>query len=321
MTTSLSRVQLRFWFWAFVLSFLAGATQCRADEPAFRFDQTADKVVVRLGSQPVAAYVFRDREIPRPYFTDVRTASGMPVTRHHPPREGIDATDHATLHPGIWLAFGDLNGADFWRNKAQVQHDGFLEAPQAKGPQAEFTVRNRYRSGATVVCTETCLHRFATHPSGWLLTYESSFSGDELFAFGDQEEMGLGVRIASTLTAKSGKGEIVNSRGQRNEATVWGQTADWCDYRGTQDGRCLGLLVMPDPQNFRPCWFHARDYGFLAANPFGRNAFTRQPKSRIEVKPGERFQLRFTVLIHDTPDTQPFDAQAAARASLDQLKP
>ncbi len=289
---------------------LLGIRPVVADEPAFRIESSLGKLQVSWGQQPLATYVFDDRVVGRPYFRDVRTLDGTPTTRNHPPREGTDATDHATMHPGIWLAFGDLSGADFWRNKARVEHDGFFEAPRVDGPQASFTIRNRYRSGDEILCTEVCRHRLLRHPTGWMLTYESTFTGERHFTFGDQEEMGLGVRVSSPLAVKNGKGEILNSRGQRNEKNVWGQTADWCDYRGTLEGRRIGLLLMPHPKNFRPCWFHARDYGFVAANPFGQNAFTKQAKSRIEVKPGESFQLRFSVLIHDTPVDQAFDAEA-----------
>ena len=54
---------------------------------------------------------------------------------------------------------------------------------------------------------------------------------------------------------------------------------------------------MPHPENFRRSWFHARDYGLLVANPFGRNAFTGGEKSRIVVKEGETLRLRFGVLV------------------------
>jgi len=58
---------------------------------------------------------------------------------------------------------------------------------------------------------------------------------------------------------------------------------------------------MPDPANFRPCWFHARDYGLLLANPFGRRAFRKGPPSKVVVKPGESLRLRFAVLLHASP--------------------
>ncbi len=299
---------------------LLGIRPAFADEPAFRMESSPGKLQASWGQQPLATYVFDDSVVGRPYFRDVRTLDGMSVTRNHPPREGTDATDHATMHPGVWLAFGDLSGADFWRNKARVEHDGFVEATHVDGPRASFTVRNRYRSGNDILCTEVCRHRLIRHPTGWMLTYESTFTSERLFTFGDQEEMGLGVRVATPLAVKNGKGEILNSRGQRNEKNVWGQTADWCDYRGELNGQRVGLLLMPDPANFRPCWFHARDYGFVAANPFGRKAFTRGEPSRVEIKPGESFRLRFGVLVHGTPADQLLDAQTAYQDFIKELK-
>jgi hypothetical protein len=64
------------------------------------------------------------------------------------------------------------------------------------------------------------------------------------------------------------------------------------------EGQPVGVTLMPDPKNFRRCWFHARDYGVLVANPFGRNAFTRGERSQVVVWAGETFRLRFGVLVH-----------------------
>ena len=134
-------------------------------------------------------------------------------------------------------------------------------------------------------------------PGGYLIDWASEFTGPEDFAFGDQEEMGLGVRVATPLTVKNG-GQILNSDGSKNEKQVWGKQADWCDYGGEIDGQPVGVTLMPDPKNFRRSWFHARDYGVLVANPFGRNAFTKGEKSKVVVRKGETFRLRFGVLVH-----------------------
>ena len=222
------------------------------------------------------------------------------MTRNHPPVEGQDATDHATFHPGLWLAFGDVSGADFWRNKATVKHVEFVEAPAADATGGGFAVKNAYVSKDQPICEEVCRVRFAVRPVGYLITCDSRFSGSGDFYFGDQEEMGLGVRVATPLTVKNG-GRIVNSDGQVNEKQVWGKQADWCDYSGTIDGQAVGLLLMPHPKNFRRSWFHARDYGVLVANPFGQNAFTKGERSKVEVRAGESLRLRFGVLIHQGP--------------------
>ncbi len=66
------------------------------------------------------------------------------------------------------------------------------------------------------------------------------------------------------------------------------------------------MALMCHPGNFRPSWMHARDYGFIAANPFGRKAFTEGEPSKVVVAPGERLRLRYGVLIHEEPqDTSP----------------
>ena len=90
-----------------------------------------------------------------------------------------------------------------------------------------------------------------------------------------------------------------------------GQPAEWCDYSGTVDGRRIGLTLMADPKNFRPGWWHNRDYGVCVANPFGRDAMKQGAKSAVTVKRGEDFHLRFGAAIHSSAEFNP--AAAAYR--------
>jgi hypothetical protein len=125
--------------------------------------------------------------------------------------------------------------------------------------------------------------------------------------FGAQEEMGLGVRVATPLTVQAG-GRILDAEGRQNEKQVWGKQADWCDYSGVVNGQRLGMTIMPDPGNPRRCWFHARDYGVLVANPFGPRA---GGPDRTLVKKGDTLRLRFGVLVYATPADRPVDLKAA----------
>ena len=59
---------------------------------------------------------------------------------------------------------------------------------------------------------------------------------------------------------------------------------------------------MCHPANFRPSWFHARDYGLLLANPFGRKAFGKGDASKVVVKRGGTLRLRYGVLLHARPE-------------------
>ena len=114
-------------------------------------------------------------------------------------------------------------------------------------------------------------------------------------------------------------GRILDAQGDRDERQVRGKAADWCDYGGVSGDRWAGATLMPDPANFRPSWFHARDYGLLVANPFGRKALTKGPESRVVVRPGEVLRLGFGVFLHSAPSASPADLRAAYRDYLDEV--
>ena len=286
-----------------------------ADGPLIEFQAEPGRIRITAGGEPVATYVYRDGEISRPYFAHLFAPGGTRVSRNHPPVEGKDPTDHATLHPGLWLAFGDLSGADCWRNKARVEHERFVEAPRNKDSSSSFTVANQYLSsdGTKAICHEICRYTIAAKGDAFAIVSDSQFRSDETdFAFGDQEEMGLGVRLATPLAVKQG-GRMINSEGDSGEKAVRGKTAAWCDGRGVIAGKEVGIAVMADPANFRPSWFHARDYGLIVANPFGRKALTKGEESKLVVRRGETFRIRFGVVLHASSTTHPTDIDAVYR--------
>ncbi len=301
----------------FLLSFVlfAGAMQPAADRRVaaadFAVEQVPDRLVITDGGQPVATYVLRDEKILRPYFAHVHVPGGIQVTRNHPPVPDVDSTDHDTMHPGLWLAFGELSGHDFWRNKAVIAHRRFVELPAVRDGQVTFETENTLEiTGGERICQQVSRLTLAARPAGYLLTWDATFKSDQHdLVFGDQEEMGLGVRVATAITEKNG-GTIRNSTGAEGAGATWGRTAAWSDYSGVMDQRRTGILLMPDPGNFRSCWFHNRDYGLMLANPFGRKAFTGGAKSEVVVKKGEPFRLRFGVLLHASPPGQDVDLDA-----------
>jgi methane monooxygenase PmoA-like len=69
-------------------------------------------------------------------------------------------------------------------------------------------------------------------------------------------------------------------------------------------------MIMSNPNNARPCRWHTRDYGFMAANPFGQEVFNAGPSSKLRVGAGRPFRLAFGVLIHagKGEDSVDFDA-------------
>jgi len=298
------------------------ASDITAAERRVVLEARADSLAIRVDDRLLATYVYRDPEILRPYFQDVCAPGGIPLTRHHPPREGVDPMDHATMHPGLWLAFGDLGGTDFWRNKATVVHDGFVQAPQAEGDRGAFTVRNRYLTEGTAICEEICRYTFLVRPTGYLILWDSAFQSKRSgLYFGDQEEMGLGVRVTTPLMVKPydnrhPPGRILDDRGRRNEKAIWGEQATWCDYAGRVDDTFTGIIIMPDPRNAVACRWHVRDYGLMVANPFGQSVFKRGPVKSTEVVAGQPFHLRFGILLHAAPSEDSFEPVVAYRDYL-----
>ena len=220
------------------------------------------------------------------------------------------------------MSFGDISVSDYWRLKARVRQAEFVDEPQGGPGKGTFAVRNEYLEQADpskVVCNEVARYTFLVRPAGYLLFWDSTFSGDREFYFGDQEEMGLGFRVATPLRVASkpkdkvppGNGTIRDSEGRTNEKQTWGNAAKWCDFSGMIAGERLGMAIFVHPGNIRPSWFHARDYGILVANQFGRKAFHKGDASKIVVRPGEKFRIRYGVLIHSSPSGSQADLAAA----------
>jgi Family of unknown function (DUF6807) len=308
-----------------------GAGQAAAADAAtgpVAFAEGHVRVTVVIDGLPVAVYCYQDEKIPRPFFAHVRALNGVQVTRNHPPIEGLDLVDHVTFHPGIWLAFGDINGSDYWRIAARVRHAGFVDPPRGGNGEGKFAVHNEYldqKDPSKIVCEEIARYRFVVRPAGYLLLWDSTFRCDHEFAFGDQQEMGLGFRVATPLRVAGGgegkpapgNGRILDSEGRKNEREVCGNSAAWCDYGGTIAGQSVGLTIFCHPSNFRPSWFHARDNGLLEANPFGRQAFRKGDKSSVVVRPGEEFRLRYGIFVRSGPKDAQVDYPTARQDYLE----
>jgi hypothetical protein len=184
-------------------------------------------------------------------------------------------------------------------------------------------VRNYYLSadGKERVCAELARYAILVRPSGYLLVWSSTFSSDSGdFTFGDQEEFGLGIRVNTRISVQDGQGHMTNAEGLKDGKEAWGKASKWIDYSGPVGDKYIGMAIMPDPANFRPSWYHARDYGFVAANPFGREAMKQGEKSAVTVKKGEKLTLGFGVLVYCTPADAKTDIGAAYQDYLNVLK-
>ena len=283
---------------------IAGTGSTTTENPVppgkgFGFEEQRDRLRISLDGKPIVDFVFRDDKILRPYFANARLTDGLQVTRHHPPIKGVDAVDHDTMHPGIWLALGDLSQQDFWRNKASMEHVRFVTAPTITDGRLQFSTQCRLKTetGEPLALLTNDLTLIA-RPNGWMLIWDAAILADQRpIVFGDQEEMGFGARVATPFVENSG-GVLRSSTGKKTARETWGQPAMWCDYSGT-GVNSGGIMLMASPDNFRESWWHNRDYGVFVANPFGREAMKQGPRSEITVAQDETLRISFGAFIHD----------------------
>jgi len=265
----------------------------------FGVEEQKDRLRISLSGKPIVDFVFRDEKILRPYFANPRLTSGVQVTRNHPPVKDVDAVDHDTMHPGIWLGIGDISGQDFWRNKAAMEHVRFVTAPTTADGRLRFATECRLKtSKGEPLCLLLNHFTLTARPNGWLLVWSAEFRADQReIVFGDQEEMGFGARVATPFTEKNG-GMIRSSMGKQSAKETWGQPAKWCDYSGPGP-KSGGIMLMASEKNFRESWWHNREYGVFVANPFGREAMKQGARSAITVAKGKALKITFGALIHD----------------------
>jgi hypothetical protein len=272
------------------------------------FNQRGDELDLRCGETTLATWFSKSDLIKRPFFAQVRSLSGAAMTRPYP-ANGDKQTggDHHDMHPGIWLGFGDINGTDFWRNQGRIEQVKFTEEPTVQDNVASFTVLNRLLDPkGDEVCKQTLSVAMQLHPQGWVIHLDTElWSHAHDLTLGPQEEMGLGIRVASDMIEKAG-GVVRNSLGDVTAKSAWGKQADWWDY----SGKDRGILALASPSNALKCWGHTRDYGVMVINPS-----LREPKdARITIPKSERVKLSFEVLIHE--GAAAFDAAAAAKTLL-----
>lgn len=283
----------------------------------FDFSLAEDRLVLTHSGKLVAHYVFNDAEILRPYFAHLHTPDGIQVTRNHPPVAGQDPVDHGTMHPGLWLAFGDISGQDFWRNQGAIRHERFIEPPAMRDHKLVFATQSTLLSRDGMPMAEL-VSRIALgqSPGAYRIDWDAAFTPVmDGFTFGDQEEMGFGARVTTALAERNG-GLITSNTGDKTAKVTWGQAYAWCDYSGTVGGRRAGIVLMPDPNNFRPSWWHNRDYGLFLANPFGRQSMKQGQKSTVTVERGATFRLRFSAAVHSSEASSPANPQEFYRQYL-----
>jgi len=266
---------------------------------------TNDRVRVEINGRLFTEYIFKD--VPRPYFYPVIGPGELAMTRKWP-MESPPGEDHDhPHHRSLWFAHGLVNGIDFWSEQkgfGKIVSEGKVET-EMRGNSGIIRSKDQWVTPkGMVVCTDDRVFRvFAMDdPDERMFDFEITLHAPEGdVVFGDTKEGTMAIRVAESMKLKGHPGHIINSEGERDDAT-WGKHAKWCDYYGPVEGKIVGIAMFDHPDNPRhPTWWHVRDYGLFAANPFGQHDFEKldnKSAGDFKIPAGKSATFKYRFLLH-----------------------
>jgi hypothetical protein len=272
----------------------------------------------RDGKELVARYHIGP-EVAKPFFYPLAAPGGIKVTRGVPVPKG--ETDDHPHQKSAWFCHGDVipdgielkqkikgvKGVDFWSEAAG--HGKMVctkVSPEEGKGEAVLATLNEWRTADDVkILDESRRIRLRPVEGGYLFVFDIELKASVCpLTFGDTKEGSFGVRVPDSMTEKKGKGTLTNAEGKTGMPAIWGKRSKWSDYSGPvadKDGetKTAGVTIFDDPKNTVPACWHSRDYGLMAANPFGRTAFPGAKEDKLfHLSKGETLKLRYGLFVH-----------------------
>lgn len=292
---------------SFLLFLLAAALSAQV-----RFSR--DSIDVIVDGKPFTTFHY-GAENGKPYLSPLRSASGKIVSRLYPMEQIPGESRDHLHHTGLWFSYDDVNGTKLWENDPSYTkpHIGRIVVRSAEWKGDALTAVLEWRDPAgKVLLLENRTMTFPVEPKLRIIDFQIGLTAaGEDVTLGDTKEGAFAIRLAEPFTERRG-GKMVDADGRVGMAQVWGKRSNWVDYTAEIDGERLGVAMFDHPSNPRhPTYWHARDYGLFALNPFGQNAFDPdQEESRWKLPKGQTITFRWRVLIH------PGDAETGHVADL-----
>ncbi|MCG6154947.1 DUF6807 domain-containing protein [Rubinisphaera margarita] len=214
-------------------------------------------------------------DYPRPFFYPFCGPSNETLTRMG--HAGAGNHDH---HQSIWFAHHDVQGVSFWSNSspARIEQREWL-AYSDGDDEAVMAVLLDWKDGhdPQPLLTQELIAGFRVHPDGGtLLELQSTFTPTaEMLEFGKTNFGFLAVRVAKTLSAAFGGGQLRDSEGREGEPAIFGNQAKWMDYSGPvavgsgKDRHTVeeGITYFDHPSNpGHPSKWHVREDGWMGSS-------------------------------------------------------
>ena len=242
----------------------------------------------------------------KPFLAPLRSASGKIVTRRFPMENVAGESRDHLHHRGLWFSYDDVNGVKFWENDPSYTkpHMGRMVVRNAEWKDGDhsgtLTAAIEWRDpDGNVLLLETRAMTVYSDPALRTIDFHITLTAAVDVTFGDTKEGAFAIRLADNFTERKG-GKMVDADGRTGMINVWGKRSNWVDYTAEVDGERLGVAMFDHPGNpHHPTYWHARDYGLFALNPFGQNAFDpKMNESKLKLAAGGKLEFRWRVVVH-----------------------
>jgi hypothetical protein len=303
------------------LLFSGTISQASKDEPC-AINRQGNILEFRVGNQLVAKYL-ADPHQPKPYFHPLFSLDEQAITRVAP----LDHIHHRGCWVGHQVVLLDtlesekpLN-VNFWAEVVnptkQAQGKQVcvkIEEPKSAPGHASVITHNEWQTvqGKKILDETRTLHLLDLQTAR-LIIFDIDFHASAgAITFGDEKDGFMAVRVVEPLAEKSKKGGLLeNAEGNQHMGAndnkdrqgCWGLRSAWVDYSGPLNGKTIGVALLDHPKNPVPACWHARDYGLLTVNPFGRKDSkfpdAKERTDLVKIPSGEHLRFRYGVLIHD----------------------
>lgn len=269
----------------------------------------SDRYRIDIDDNPFTEY--RVEGFSNPILYPILSPSGTGMTRDWPiaeeGRQG-EEQDHPH-HKSLFIGHQRVNGIDFWHEGGKcgvIEHARTIETRSGEDRALIRTFNLWKDSTGETICSDTRTLEFGISKGASFIDLELNLHashGD--VTFGAYKDGLIGLRTHPDLRLRNAPkkrveevyGHAENSTGETGKE-VWGKRANWIHYHGRIDDRPAGIAILSHPRNPRsPAWWHARDYGLLAVNPFGPEKDGGDGEFLLTA--GQTLTLRYRFLFHD----------------------
>ena len=248
-------------------------------------------------------------DYPRPFFYPLNGPSGETLTRMGHP--GAPNHDH---HQSVWFAHHDVEGHSFWAysGKGAIRQKEWLAIEDGDDEAVLATLLGWFDPDGNELLEQELIAAIRPLPDDeheleiqFTLRLPDGRESTELA----KTNFGLfAVRVAKSISAHFGGGELTNSEGETGEENIFGKQAKWMDYSGPvafgsgSDRRWLqeGVTFFDHPDNPRhPSHWHVRQDGWMGASFCFEEGYSIETETPLT--------LRYLLHAHSGP-IQPEDA-------------